>query len=33
MAMYLTTEGMEEVQRMLALAGDRAQGVAAMALF
>lgn len=33
MAMYLTTEGMDEIQRTLALAGDRAQGVAARALF
>ena len=33
MAMYLTTEGMDDIQRLLALAGDRAQGVAAMALY
>lgn len=33
MAMYLTTEGMEEVERLLALAGSRAQGVAARALY
>ena len=33
MAMYLTTEGMDEVERLLTLAGDRAQGVAARALY
>ena len=33
MAMYLTTEGMDEIQRLLTLAGDRAQGVAARALY
>lgn len=33
MPMYLTTDGMDDIQRTLALAGDRAQGVAAMALY
>ena len=33
MAMYLTTEGMDEIERLFTLAGDRAQGVAARALY
>lgn len=33
MPMYLSTDGMDDIQRTLALAGDRAQGVAAMALY
>ena len=33
MPMFMTAEGMEQIERILALAGDRAQGVAARALY